>query len=213
MIGGIIGRSVVIFFTLLHSVVLLYLAMYDALDFTRYTYISYVAALFVYIFIVSSWFSTSVHAHVLMYVMPLLIQNSAIIMICVVFMVYNNQSLYSQNIDAYGGTRPLKFVYIGDFLIHYLPTIEAFVIAVCVYKNKEVTEYTKKYMQTIGKLKKSFYIFYFVLGGMFPLILYGAIFNWETYYYTTYNHGVAWICILVVCTAIGTVHYVLLYFS
>jgi hypothetical protein len=170
------------------SITLSYFIGVAIFDPTFFTYITYFANWLFYGIFYASLFSYPAFEFVVMFVFPLIYGMTVFVFFAIVVIVGINDEVYTRATILGGTTRTFGEEFVGNFVIHVMPTVFMFVslIALAHYVGPLVNMYWK----TSSKSEIAGYLLWVLLGPSVVLSLYMATMPFEKNYMVPWSSGV-----------------------
>ena len=216
--GTLTGMNIVrflclVFLNVFRIAMLTILAYWGMINFSAYTYLSYLFVTFIYMLLLCAQFSVHAFRYVMLYATPYLVQNAVIVAVFIIFIIMGNPSIYTDKLTDYGGTQSLGLVYAGDFILHHLPPIEAiFLVAVLFSNHAAILRHYFDHCLT-STVARVFYVLYFLLIDTIFMLLYSIFFDFRTFYGISYSMPLIFGVTLFACLLIGGILFAVLYYS
>lgn len=181
---------------------LLGLGILDALFFT---YINYTLDTLAYGALVLAMWKLPAYKFYVLFVLPLIYGTTIFVFLAIVVIVQMNDGVFLKTTVYNAGTRAVGAVHTGDWLIHYLPLVEIFVILLLL--NRTAKPIFQRFYSALSTRGKVLYTSYFLLCSAFVLLLYMLSINFQKNYPTGLATGV----VLAVTLVVGVVTELFLY--
>lgn len=189
--------SVIFLYRLVIIGFLLGLGILDALFFT---YINYTLDTLAYGVLVIAMWKLPAYKFFVLFVIPLIYGTTSFVFLAIVVIVQMNDQVFLKTTVYNAGTRAVGAIHTGDWLIHYLPLIEIFVVLLLL--NATAKPIFQRFYSELSTRGKVLYTGYFFFCAAFVLLLYMLSIDFQTNYPTGLPTGAVLAVTAVVCLVV-----------